>query len=133
MFVLMVAELSPVLSDTPPALARRSRLGNRFQYWCGHLGNRYLFSAVPFATLGDFRSAVVLLAEPAADGHFIAWAAAIIDSTGQLRAENQSWPTNSPTGSLAFVHFLAETESERHGLIKDLFPRTVEPAFSLAA
>lgn len=133
MFVLMVAELPPALSEVTPELSRRARLGNRFQYWCGQSGMRYLFSAVPFDTLADFRSAVAILAEPTADGRFVAWAAAIIDSDGRLHATNNSWPEMPPTGSIAFVHFLAESDSERQLLIDEIFPPALSPTFSLAA
>lgn len=134
MFVLMVAELSsPILSDAPPALIRRAQLGSHFQFRCSRSDKSFLFSPVPFDSLGDFRSAIVLIAEPAGDGDFIAWAAAIIDSTGQLCAEDRSWPSVSPPGSLAFVHFLAETDHDHHDLIKELVPHAVTPEFSLAA
>ena len=133
MFVLMVAELPPALSEAPPELSRRARLGNRFQYWCGHSGTRYLFSAVPFETLADFRSAVAMLAEPTADGRFVAWTVAIIDSAGRLHAKDGSWPLISSAGSIAFVHFLAESDRERQLLVDELFPPALSPTFSLAA
>lgn len=114
-------------------LARRERFGNRFRHWRGHSGGRYLFSAVPFETLPDFRSAVVILAEPAADGCFFAWSAALIDSTGDLHAVDASWPAYTPQGSVAFVHFLAETDEERQILIDDLFPHLALQEFNLAA
>jgi hypothetical protein len=135
MFVLMVAEILPILSDAMPGLARREKLGNRFHYWRGRSDRRYLFSAVPFEALGDFRSAVVLLAEPAVDGRFIAWAVAIIDSAGRLHPQDGSWPLNAPRGSIAFIHFLAETDEEQRDVVEDLFAGTVatEPALNLAA
>jgi hypothetical protein len=131
----MVAELLPILSDASPGLARRAKLGDRFRYWRGRSGDRYLFSAVPFDTLADYRSAVAILAEPTADGSFLAWAAALIDASGRLNADS-SWPESVPYGSIAFVHFLAETESERHALLDDVFaPPEADEAdeFSLAA
>lgn len=116
----MVTELLPILSDATPGLARRAKLGDRFRYWRGHSGARYLFSAVPFDTLGDYRSAVAMLAEPTADGSFLAWTAALIDASGRLHADT-SWPQGVPHGSIAFVHFLTETEAEQHALLDDLF------------
>ena len=131
----MVAELLPILSDATSGLARRAKLGDRFRYWRGRSGAPYLFSAVPFDTLADYRSAVAILAEPTADGSFLAWTAALIDASGRLNADS-SWPEGVPYGSIAFVHFLAETESEQHALLDDVFA-PAEPAvaaeFSLAA
>jgi hypothetical protein len=129
----MVAELSPSLSDAAPGLARRAKLGNRFHYWRGRSGERYLFSAVPFETLADFRSAVAMLAEPTGDGRFLAWTVADIDSAGRLRAADGAWPRSMPRGTIAFVHFLAGTADERQDLIDDLFEPAPAPALSLAA
>ena len=61
MFVLMVAVVPPLLSDAPK-LAERAGFGDRFRYWRGRSGRRYLFTAVPPDDLDDFRSAVVILA-----------------------------------------------------------------------
>jgi hypothetical protein len=52
---------------------------------------------------------------------------------------DSSWPQGVPYGSIAFVHFLAETESEQRALLDDVFApaEPAEPAeaaeFSLAA
>lgn len=129
----MMIEQSPSLSEPMTGLTRRERFGNRFRHWRGHSGGRYLFSAVPFETLADFRSTVAILAEPAADGRFFAWSAALIDSMGHLHAVDESWPAYTPSGSVAFVHFLAETDEERQTLIDDLFPHAPPQEFNLAA
>lgn len=129
MFVLMVAELLPILSDAAPGLARRAELGDRFRYWRGRSGTRYLFSIVPFDTLKDFRRAAAIVAEPMADGNFLAWTAAIIGSAGSLHALDAAWPDRAPTGSVVFVHFLAESDAELEALLGDLF--APEPADEL--
>ena len=129
----MVAEFLPTLSDAAPGLARRAKLGDRFHYWRGRSGDRYLFSAVPFDALADFRSAVTILAEPTPDGRFIAWAVAIVDSAGRLESPDGSWPAGVPHGSVAFVHFLAATDGDRRGLVDDIFAPVEPAAFSLAA
>lgn len=130
----MVAEPLPLLSDAVPVLARRAGLDNRFSYWQGQSGQRYLFSAVPFDALADFRSSVAILAEPTNDGRFIAWSAATIDKAGYLHLLDDAWPVGAAAGTLAFVHFLAETDADRQSLVDDLFPAAqVVPEFSLAA
>lgn len=129
----MVAEPLPILSDTVPVLARRARLGNRFRYWRGQTGERYLFSAIPFDTLADFRSTVAILAEPTNGGRFIAWSAAMIDAAGRLCPLDNAWPAAAPAGSFAFVHFLAETDADRQSLVDDLFPGTEPAELSQAA
>jgi hypothetical protein len=134
-FVLMVAELLPILSDAAPGTARRAEIGDRFRYWRGSSGSRYLFSVVPFAALADFRNAAVILAEPTADGDFLAWTGAFIDASGRLEALDDAWPTGAIPGVLAFVHFLAESEAELRALLNDLFPAPAqgEVEFKLAA
>lgn len=129
MFVLMVAELLPILSDAAPDLARRAELGDRFRYWRGRSGTRYLFSMVPFDSLTDFRRAAAIVAEPLTDGGFLAWSAAIIDSGGRLDALDAAWPRGVPAGSVVFVHFLAESDAELEALLGDLF--SPEPALEL--
>jgi hypothetical protein len=133
MFVLMVAELSHILSTPPSAPTQRSQFGNRIFCRCGQTGRRFLCSVVPFEAVEEFRSALAFLAEPIGDGRFIVWAAATIDSTGKLHAEDQSWPTDLPNGSVAFVHFLTENESEREELVNNLFGPAMLPELSLAA
>src|SRR6185312_3640984 len=54
-FVLMVAVVPPLLSDAQPSLAERAGFGDRFHYWRGRSGRRYLFTAVSAATVEDFR------------------------------------------------------------------------------
>jgi hypothetical protein len=121
MFVLMVADLLPILSDAAPGLAHRAEFGDRFRYWRGRSGARYLFSKVPFEALVDFRRAAAVMAEPVTDGGFLAWSAAIIDSTGRLDSLDPAWPTSVPAGSVVFVHFLAESDAELEALLGDLF------------
>jgi hypothetical protein len=123
----MVAELSPFLSDATPGLARRAKLGDR----CPAPTVPRMFSPVPFEALADFRSALAILAEPAGAGRFIPWAVAVIDSAGRLRAEDGSWPSTAPKGSVAFVHFLSDADDRE--MAEDLIGAAVPAEFNLAA
>jgi hypothetical protein len=122
----MVAELLPFLSDAMPGLARRAKLGDHPVPTAPHL-----FSPMPFEALADFRSALAILAEPTGDGRFVPWAAAVIDSAGRLHAEDGSWPSTAPLGSVAFVHFLDDAESETGALVDEF--AAGPPALNLAA
>jgi len=128
----MIAESSPTLSESI-GLARRARPGGRLRTWYGQSGQSYLFNAVPFETLANYRSIVAILAEPAADGRLFAWSAALVDAAGMLHAADESWPGYVPTGSIAFVHFLAESDQDVQSLIDDLFPQSPLPELNLAA
>jgi len=132
MFVLMVAELLPVLSDAAPGLARRAEFGDRFRYWRGRSQRRYLFSMVPFEALADFRRAAAIVAEPVSGG-FLAWSAAIIDSAGRLEPLDAAWPASAPAGSVVFVHFLADNDAELEALLGDLFASQPAAELRLAA
>jgi hypothetical protein len=122
----MVAELSPFLSDATPGLARRAKLGD-------HPRGQPVFSPVPFEALSDFRSALAILAEPAGEGRFIPWATAVIDAAGRLRPTDRSWPTAAPRGSVAFVHFLVESDEIDQESMEDLLAEAVPVELSLAA
>jgi hypothetical protein len=119
MFVLMAAVVPPILSDDPPQVPQRAGLGGRFHYFRGLSGRRYLFSSVPTETLADFRSAVVILAEPARDGRLFAHAIATLDASGRV-SPGDSWPPAIAPGTVCLVHFLAGTESDRRRLVADL-------------
>ena len=69
-FVLMIGALA-LPSDDPPGPARDAGYGDRFRYWRGASGRRYLFSLVPAEALPDFNSVVVMVAERRADGRLI--------------------------------------------------------------
>jgi hypothetical protein len=103
-----------LLSDDPPLPARRAGCGDRFRYWRGASGKRYLFSLVPPETLPDFRSVVVMLAEARADGSLVG--RALLDfGEGGCRH-----PVGLAPGEMAYVHFLALTRDARRRLMEDL-------------
>ena len=106
----------PILSEEPPKPARRAGLGDRFRYWRGGSGRRYLFSLVPAEVIADFRSVVVLAAEPTADGQYVARALSVIDQAGKGAGE-----ALAAAGNLrVFVHFLAANEADRRRLVDDV-------------
>jgi hypothetical protein len=122
MFVLMVAVAPPLLSDQPPEVPRRAGLGDRFHYFRGASGRRYLFSAVRQEDLGDFRSAVVVLARRQASGRLAAYCTMMLDLFGRPATQDRSRLRSIPADAVALVHLLAESERERHQLIEDLMP-----------
>jgi hypothetical protein len=119
MFVLMAAAIPPILSDHPPESPKRAGFGGRFHYFRGGSGRRYLFSSVPAETLSDFRSAVVILAEPTRSGRLVAHTIAKLDAEGRPSGEDR-WPPAIARHTVCLVHFLAGTESDRNNLVTDL-------------
>ena len=122
----MVAVLPPLLSDQPPEVPQRVGLGDRFHYFRGLSGRRYLFTAVAREDIADFRSAVVLVASPAPNGRLAAGWVAAIDPFGRVAGRDRrlpDWPD-----AVVLVHLLAATELERRGLVADLST----PAFAAA-
>lgn len=131
MFVLMVAALPALLSDQPPEVPRKAGLGDRFHYFRGASGRRYLFSQVAAKDIADFRGAVFLGAERSGGGRLAASWIGTIDTAGRLVAADQRWPRPRP-GMMMLVHLLAAGESEREAAVADLAEASREPAMQLA-
>jgi hypothetical protein len=119
MFVLMVAVLPPLLSDQPPEVPRRAGFGDRFHYFRGFSGRRYLFSAVSVDDLADFRSAVVILAERAPHGRLSAHWIACLDRFGRPTVSDRRWPPPI-SDAVVLVHLLSASDADRGELIADL-------------
>jgi hypothetical protein len=130
MFVLMVAVLPPLLSDQPPEVPRRAGLGDRFHYFRGLSGRRYLFSSVPADELGDFHSAVVILARWAPGGRLAAHSVAVLDASGRPVGGDRLRLHTISSDTIVLVHLLSSTEADRRDLVADLAP---SPVAALAA
>jgi len=115
----MVAALPPILSDARPDFARKAGVGDRFYYWRGHSGRRYLFTVVSPDSLRDFRSAVVLFAEAGPGERLAAHAVATLDARGRQSGDGQPI-ADPPPGTVTLIHFLAASENERRWLVDDL-------------
>ena len=120
-----VTEMS-LLSEDAPESARSAGLGYRYRYWRGASGRRYLFTAIPSESLVDFRSVIVVHAEPVAGGKLRARAVYAVGDKG----ETDGVPPKKAPGDKVFVHFLAVTEDERRQAVADL---AAAPEVSLAA
>lgn len=99
-----------------PKVPGLGSLGERFHYWCGQSGRRYLFSAVTANDLLDFTAAIVVLARR--DGAAVVGEQAmVLDGEGRklLAARLAAEP-----GTAAFVHLLSPTEASRRAVIDDL-------------
>ncbi len=118
----MVAVAPPLLSDQPPVVPRRAGLGDRFHYFRGVSGRRYLFSVVARGDVSDFRSAVVVLAQRTADGRLAAHCAMLIDPFGRPIGQDRNRLRAIPPGSVVLVHLLAEHEADQRDLVADLMP-----------
>jgi hypothetical protein len=121
----MVTDMS-LLSEDAPESARNAGLGYRYRYWRGASGRRYLFTAIPSESLADFRSVIVVHAEPVADGRLRARAVYAIGDEG----ETDDVPPKKAPGDKVFVHFLAVTEDDRRQVVADL---AAAPMVRLAA
>jgi hypothetical protein len=121
----MVMDMS-LLSEDAPESARNAGLGYRYRYWRGASGRRYLFTAIPSESLADFRSVIVIHAEPVAGGQLHARAIYAIGDKG----ETDGVPPKKAPGDKVFVHFLAVAEDDRRQAVADL---AAAPEVSLAA
>ncbi len=91
-----------------PGAAAAIGLADRFRYFIGASGRRYLFTAVDATAVTDFADAVVVL----------------LMRDGELRvlesARVASERLGTPEGALAFVHLLSITAGQRRAVLDDL-------------
>ena len=108
----MVAGSPHLLCDEMPAFAELAGLGDRFRYWRGASGRRYLFTIVAPESLSDFPHAVGMLAEQLPDGRIAA------REVFQIGAADG--PARPHGADVALVHLLAVTVADRRRVIEDL-------------
>jgi hypothetical protein len=123
----MVAEPPFLLSDRPSEVPTGAGFGDRYRYFRGASGRRYLFTVINRDELADFRSAVVLLARREPDGLHAASVSALDESGRPIGADR--WPPLVPANCRVLVHLLAEHEDDRRAVVADL-SRAVTPRLS---
>ena len=97
--------------------AEASRIANvlghsdRYQYWVGASGKRYLFTTMPVAIVGDFQNAVVLTTLPRKnpESNWVGTAAQFVAKAASLGRPKR-----------AYVHLLSPTRAARQAVIDDL-------------
>jgi hypothetical protein len=114
----MVAELPILLSERPPEVPMRAGFGDRYRYFRGVSGRRYLFTVINRDELRDFRSAVVLLAQRDATG-LRAVSVSALDDAGRPIG-SAGWPPVVPHDCRVLVHLLADREEDRRAVVADL-------------
>jgi hypothetical protein len=128
----MVAKLPLLLSEQPPDVPRMAGLGDRFHYFRGASGRRYLFTAVTARDAGDFSLAVAALADRIADGKLAVRWIASLDARGRPMTPDRHWP-RIPPGAVVLVHLLAADEAERRAVVADLAASAAVSDFAAAA
>lgn len=103
---------SPAASTSTAHLSARPRaltgaaIEQRFRYWYGRSGRRYLFSEVDRGEIADLDGVVLLVPGTG-------------DTPGHVGLDPVACPAKGPV----FVHLLADTEAERSAIVADLAPR----------
>lgn len=103
-----------------PIFVGNVMLGDRFRYWRGASGRRYLFTEIDGAELADYRGAVAVEIEDragdeAGEGRVINLLE--IDEDGGIRRHPVGFNAEP---SAAFVHLLATSAAERQAILLDL-------------
>lgn len=102
--------------DFTPTAARALGLGDRFRYWRGASGRRYLFTAVDIDALDDLTEAVVILTTESSTGEAdFAWVGSF-DAVGQ----RQGRAFGGAGRIRAYAHYLARDPADRHRIVDDL-------------
>ncbi len=117
----MTREHAIAVTDVgPPKFADECGLGDRFRYWQGGSGHRYLFTAMPKAEIADVTSAVVILAKPTADGRFRSVDVCAPGDPGEPSPADLMADLSADSELIAFVHLLAAEPGERRAITEDL-------------
>jgi hypothetical protein len=117
----MVAVAPPLLSDRPPEIPQKAGLGDRFHYFRGLSGRRYLFTLVSGEALADFRNVVAMLAEPTPGGRLSARTVVTVDGRGHIGpVADRAWPPAADHMTRCLVHLLAGSDIERRAVVADL-------------
>jgi hypothetical protein len=100
-----------------PETAQAIGLGDRFRYWRGASGRKYLFSLVRDCELDDLQNVVVIEAAIAGTEPVPVW-------LGEIDADGVTSGyviAHAPAGRRrTFVHFLAGSDDERRATMLDL-------------
>lgn len=112
--------MSNITGDGIPEAAKAIGLNERFLYWRGASGKRYLFTAIAIESIDDFREAVVLFVSNARKrAPKVLWIGAVddggIEKAARLRRRKRGMPIRQ-----AFIHLLASDADERRAVIDDL-------------
>jgi hypothetical protein len=113
----MVAVHLPLLSDQPPESPRRVGLGDRFHYFRGQSGRRYLFTQITADALPDFRNAVLLTTAPTPAGRLSVRSMSLIGDNPDAPEMLHKTRRRAP---VMLIHLLADTSAERVALVEDL-------------
>lgn len=103
-----------------PRFAERCGIDERFRYWSGASGRRYLFTAIEGEELASFSSGVVLLVREDAFGAAEAVEAVSLAEGGTVLAAELASRLAADDGLTAYVHLLADRPAAQRALIFDL-------------
>ena len=109
-------------TDTSPDILSGNALGERYRYFRGRSGQRYIFTKMHAADLPDCRQAVMVLlprfVSPAQQAAPV-WLGEI-DRHGKRHGPRLS--AGELAGSEIYVHLLAENAERRRQILNDLSP-----------
>lgn len=116
----MESDLVPLVDGGAPRATKECGLADRFRYFVGASGRRYLFTAVTPEEIGDFAAGIMLIAHRGLKGGFAASLVTPFGGPGesQLSACRRALPV-SP-GATVYVHLLADTSASRCAVTADL-------------
>jgi hypothetical protein len=118
----------PIPHGGIPAAARATGFDDRFHFWIGASGRRYLFTAVAADALAHFRDVVVLVAERRPHGAPVGRSVFVTDGEGASREAMFAESGVKPSEAALFVHLLADTPDARRAVAADLSAISAEQA-----
>lgn len=112
-----IQEMMQLNCGRVPATAQSIGLGDRFRYWRGTSGKRYLFSLVRESDFGDLANVILIEASVCSQEPVPVWLGEI-DSEGNKSGYVIGHASQSKRRT--FVHFLAGSDVERQAVMLDL-------------
>ncbi|MTI18424.1 hypothetical protein E1162_14360 [Rhodobacteraceae bacterium RKSG542] len=98
------------------SVAQALGLEDRFAYWHGRSGQRYLFTRVPADELEHYSDSLVLVVKKA-DQSELVWSGQL-DQDGQMLSAGL--PKPMPEDCVVLLHFLATGDEDRKAAFDDL-------------
>lgn len=104
---------------------------DRFCYWQGRTGKRYLFTKIDLEELPGFADCVLLLALEQKDASpILHWVGEIKDFTPQCF---RTLSADYAGGLTAYIHLLSDNGQERQKMVLDLADRSDKQNWTLSA
>jgi acetoacetate decarboxylase len=107
--------------DGRPTTTANTEFGDKFRYWKGSSGKRYLFSSIPLAKMKEFQSGILILTRiKMCSETDILWVGTV--NQGQLKqiAGQMTYHQAMAEAQEANIHLLHDKDGDEAAIIDDI-------------